>query len=258
MADQKDIVALRGSEALPQKVSDGSAVGQRGDGYGVPYTIPRSRYQLAEEGYYFICKNATPGTGVIGHAAPTTFDQAKPYIVGYNGQASGGRNIYLDYLKLTLVTASVADVGMRINVVVEGVNRYSANGADYSAKAGQAAGYVDMNPLRPQTSAHSILRIGGTCAATAAGATARTLVSVVPRPTILSVVGDTYLLKFGAVGEMGLQYGGNVIEGTTLANLAFPVAPVIVPPGHSWLVHTWGASQSTGHTWEFEFGWWER
>ena len=38
----------------------------------------QGREMLADEGSYFTAITPTSGTGIIGHAAPTTFDEAKP------------------------------------------------------------------------------------------------------------------------------------------------------------------------------------
>ena len=178
-------------------------------------------------------------------------------MVLYNGAAAGGAIAYFDYLKLFVTAAGTAGTSVRLNVVVEALNRYSANGADYSAKAGQAAGYTTPNPLVNSASVMSVIRIGGTCAATAAGATARTLVNEVLRP-VISVAGDQYIIKFGGVGEPGMGLNSIAIAGTAIAQATYLVPPVMVPPGHSALVHIWQPAQTAASSYEFELCWWER
>jgi len=251
------VESLRVSVVRPQQVPDVGYAEKRGDGYGDEFVVPWGRYRMADEGPYFICKNATPGTGVAGHAAPTTFDQAKPYIVMYNGAAPGGDNAYIDYLKLRVTAAGTGGTRVHFNVVTELGNRYSANGADYSAKAGQAAGYTTPNPLLNPATVFSIIRIGGTCAATAAGATARTLVNEVLRP-VISVADDLYIVKFGAVGEPSMALNSIANGGTAIAQVNLHAPPVIVPPGYSVLFHIWQPSQSAASSYEFELAWWER
>lgn len=63
------------SRALPSpRLPDGTidTESPRWSGYGEAYVIPVDRRVAADEGYYTVLRNATPGTGVAGHAAPTT------------------------------------------------------------------------------------------------------------------------------------------------------------------------------------------
>ena len=65
----------------------------RADGYLGAWTLPVSGKELGSvaEGTYFTAISPTSGTGLLGHAAPTTFDQTKAFIYLYNG---GTKTIY--------------------------------------------------------------------------------------------------------------------------------------------------------------------
>ncbi len=47
-------------------------------------------------------------------------------------------------------------------------------------------------------------------------------------------------------------------DGTLRAHVMYVVAPVVIAPGCSLLLHTWGATYSTGNTFEYEFGYVEK
>ena len=85
----------------PTKNADSGTVGtpDRTGSYGEAYVSLITNKELfsADEGSYFVAITPTAGTGVIGHAAPTTFDEAKPLFVLYNG---GSKNIYPQFLHL--------------------------------------------------------------------------------------------------------------------------------------------------------------
>ena len=82
------------------------AGGNRLDSYSEPYTalVTGKEFFTATEGSHFVAITPTPGTGIIGHAAPTTFDEAKPYIVVYNGHPT--KSLYPQFLHLHETVAS--------------------------------------------------------------------------------------------------------------------------------------------------------
>ena len=91
-------------------VPDGTASQQlgRADGYYGTLTMPAFNRDLwsAAEGSRFVAVNPTAGTGILGHAAPTTFDETKPFLYIYNG---GSRNIYPVCVRLIDTVISVGD-----------------------------------------------------------------------------------------------------------------------------------------------------
>src|SRR6185436_3159749 len=82
----------------------------------------------AIEGSLFVGITPTSGTGVIGHAAPTTFDETKPYIVLYNSSTT--KFIYPLFIVFNETAASVGGTVMRFVPCVDNGNRYSSAGSD--------------------------------------------------------------------------------------------------------------------------------
>ncbi|HYC99696.1 MAG TPA: hypothetical protein VEB22_00585, partial [Phycisphaerales bacterium] len=74
------VVQIQRAKGTP--ASEGRAIPQRGTTYaeGVVLSVHQKQHTLADEGSYFVARNPTPGTGVAGHAAPTTLDDTKPFL----------------------------------------------------------------------------------------------------------------------------------------------------------------------------------
>jgi len=201
-------------------------------------------------------KNATPGTAVLGHAAATTFDQTKPYIYLYNGSdVNGGICAHLDYLKLLTAAVGTNSTNQQFNVVVDATNRYSSGGTSYATKAGQAAGYTDVNPLKNVSSVFNVAYVGDTVLS-AATAVARTLVAEKLRSSI-AVANDRWYFKFGGLTSDAPVGNGYLITTATIVNGVFQCAPIVVPPGYGVAIHIWAAACSVAPSWEFELAWWE-
>lgn len=257
--DQEDIRSLLVSEELPDKMPRMGAIAMRGNGYGDQFVVPLSRQQLAQEGPYFILKNATPGTDVVGHAAATTFDQTKPYILMYNGAAPAtGKSAYLDYLKLKTTEVGTNSTDQYFNVDIESGDTYASAGTDYSTKTGVlgAAGYTNINPLVNSSSVFSIIRCGAPVADTA-GATARVLAAEKLRSSI-AVADDRWLFKFGGLSDGPPTSHNYLISTATIVDGVFQCAPIMVPPGWTVCIYLWAAACSVAPGFEFELAWWER
>lgn len=214
----------------------------RSSRYSESYSMQVTGKELvsADEGSYFTALSTTPGTGIIGHAAPTTFDATKPYFLLYNG---GVNRIYPQFLRLHDTVVSVGGARVQFTVVVDQGNRYSSAGTALTPKN------VNMDSVI--SSAASIYQ--GAVVATAASASVRTLDHLVFRGTI-DVVEDVYEIVFGASDGSG-QGGSRV---ATVGDFARLAPPVVVGPGQSLLIHQWAASQSTGPTFQVSFGYIER
>lgn len=215
-----------------------SAQGRNGR-YGERYVLPVSNNQMfaGDEGSYFMAITPTPGTGIIGHAAPTTFDETKPYLLVYNGSAS---RLYPQFLRLHETVASVGGARLQLTVVVDTGNRYSS--------AGTALTINNVNMDSVQSGA-SVAAYAGAVVATAASASRRVLDHVVYRGTI-DIIEDVYNLAFGAPD--GMASGSSRVA--TVQDTARVTAPVVVGPGQSLLIHQWAASQSTGPTFQVGLG----
>jgi hypothetical protein len=214
----------------------------RASGYGDAYglNISSKEWVVADEGSYFVARTATPGTGIIGHAAPTTFDETKPYLLLYNG---GQKRIYPQYLRLHETVASAGGARVQFTMVVDQGNRY--------ASAGSALTVV--NPNMDSTAASQCTGYVGAVIASAASASRRIVDHLVFRGTI-DIVEDVYEIVFGAGDGSGM--GGS--RAATVQDMARLAPPIVIGPGQSFLIHQWAAAQSTGPTFQVSLGYIER
>lgn len=234
------------SRVLPgTRLIDGSidTESPRRSGYGEDYVLPFSVRVAADEGSYFIARNATPGTGVAGHAAPTTHDTAKPYVLLING--AGGARVYLDYLKL-LVTAAGSSGTLNYATHTVDKNRTpGSGGADLTI--------VNVNLQSARSASLSNARIGAVVPSESNTADARIVAHQRAR-TVIPVVGDTLLFNFGGAPIPS----GAVMAGTTELDRIIHCPPIVLGPGDSYHLVLWRASQSGAASYECEVGFWNR
>lgn len=235
------------NSALPTYNPDGTAVTlpTRTGAYLEAYiaSVTNKEFFAADEGSYFIGISPTSGTGVIGHAAPTTFDETKPYALLYNSSTT--KRLYPQFLQLNTTVASVGQNVVQFTICIDNGNRYSSAGTALTVNNANGASNVATNATTAQI---------GAVIATAATVARRNYGDVVFRGTTTAVIGDHYTLVWGAPGSNG----GGTSKVATLIDSSRVVAPIVVGPGQSLLIHQWGASQSTGPTFQVIFGWIER
>lgn len=226
----------------PQVDNTAGGVGTRAGRYGEAYSLtPTSKeWLLADEGSYYTARTPTVGTGIIGHAAPTTFDETKPYILLYNG---GQNRVYPQFLRLHETVVSTAAARVQFTIAVDQGNRYSSAGTVLTTQ----------NTNMDDTSSSGVSGYVGAVIATAASASRRVIDTVVFRGTI-DVVEDSYEIVFA--GSDGAGSGGS--RAATVTDFARMTAPVVIGPGQSLLIHQWAASQSAGPTFAVTLGYVER
>lgn len=214
----------------------------RASTYGDAYSLNVSskEWVAADEGSYFIARTPTPGTGIIGHAAPTTFDETKPYILLYNG---GSKRIYPQYIRLHETVASVGGARVQFTIVVDSGNRYSSAGTALSI----------VNPNMDSNAGSGASGYVGAVVATAASGSRRVVDHIVYRGTI-DIIEDVYEMVFAASDGSGM--GGS--RAATVQDMARLAPPVVIGPNQSLLIHQWAGSQSTGPTFQVSFGYIER
>lgn len=223
---------------LADSTTDG-APGRRGK-YGEEYVAPIVNRDMfaGDEGSYFVAITPTPGTGIITHAAPTTFDETKPFLLVYNGSA---QRLYPTFLNLHETVAGVGGARLQITLAVDSGNRYSSAGTALTINN------VNMD---------SVIGSGGVSAyigavlASAASASRRVLGNYVYRGTI-DIIEDDYFMSFGSPDTFSGAAGGRA---ATVAEVSRQAPPIVVGPGQTLLFHEWRASQSTGPTFEAVLG----
>lgn len=236
------------SRALPGiRLADGSLDTEslRRSGYGEEYVIPFSVRVAADEGGYFVARNATPGTGQAGHAAPTTHDTAKPFVMLKNGAEAGGMRVYLDYLKL-LVTAAGSSGTLNYATHTVDKNRTPGSG-------GVALTVVNVNPQSTRSTVLSLALAGPVVPGESNSAEARIVAHQRAR-TVIPVVGDILLFNFGGDPVPS----GAVMAGTTELDRIIHCPPIVLGPGDSYHLVLWRASQSGAASYEVEIGFWQR
>lgn len=227
---------------LPSENADATsaATPSRTGTYGEAYVLPFGPRVSADEGSYFTAITPTPGTGIIGHAAPTTFDEAKPYIVLYNG---GTKRIYPQFLRLHCTVVGVGHTRVQFTITTDDGNRRSSAGTAMTINGANLGGALATGAV-----AHIGAVIG-----TAASATRRVHDHIVFRGTI-EVVEDVYEIVFGGPG------GGSLTASrvATVMDASRTTGPLVILPGDSLCITQWAGSQSTGPTYQATLGFIER
>lgn len=233
--------------SLPTKNGDSSVVStpSRTGAYNEAYVTSMSNKEFffADEGSYFTAITPTSGTGIIGHAAPTTFDEAKPYLCLYNSSTS--KSLYPQFISFNETVASVGGTAMRFVPCVDNGNRYSSAGTALTINNNNGASSI----ATVVTTAFV-----GAVVATAATAGRRNYGDIVFRGTTIDIIGDHYTIVFGAPSSNG----GASSKVATLIDSSRVAPPIVVGPGQSFLLHQWAGSQSTGPTFQVQMGWVER
>jgi hypothetical protein len=231
---------------MPSDVSNKAVASTLGGLTGsASFPLTNKSALMAIEGSQFMARNPTPGTGIVGHAAPTTLDDTKPLLLIKNNAApNSGINLVLDYIRLRLTTAGTASTNVRFDIKVDNINRYTSGGSQL----------VPQNVNMPSQAQSNALVYYGAITAPAVGGNVRVLDGIEFRP-VIGVVGDTYTLNFGGPSHppTALITSGGAICWAT-ANLH----PVVLGPGASLLLHQWSASQSGAITFEPTVSWFER
>lgn len=196
----------------------------------------------ADQGYYFTA-STVPGTGIIGHAASTTFVETKAIFYLYNG---GSATIYPTFLRLTMTVLPVGNTMQQFTTVIDQGNRLSTSATVLTG--------VNCSQNSANTSLAQI-NIGASVL-TAATSNRRVLHHRPFRPTVIGVVGDVYQFSWGS--GILVDPSGLPTDGTLRAHIMYVESPIVVPPGCSMAIHTWGATYSTGATYEYEFAYVEK
>lgn len=226
------------------KRSDGNVLtsGPRSSPYGEPYQVGFGPRVAGDEGSYFIARNATPGTGVAGHAAPTTHDTAKPFILLQN---TGPDRVYLDFVKLVVTAAGTGGTLNYATHTVDQGRTYSSGGGDLTV--------VRTNLSVANSSPFTLAKIGAVVPAESNTGNARIIAHQAVR-SVIPVVGDVILFKFGSEP----QGSGMILEGTAQVERIIHCPPVVLAAGDSYHLVLWRASQSAATSYECEIGGWYR
>lgn len=208
---------------VPFRASD------QGDQFVVP--LFSGTQAQAWEGCRFTAM-ATPvlaGTGVVLGSYPTVYsDTAKIAVCITNGEAAGGKDYVLDYLRARVITADTNGTSIAVRAEVDSINRY--------ASGGTALTVANVTPGAAAAASLASVKVGDvTCAAAGTYRThiGHTLVKKRSAPNL--TVDDTYIFTFGGVSGMTpTAVAGQLI--TTLQETVVPFGPVCIPAAGSFML----------------------
>lgn len=216
----------------------------RNSWYGERYVLGlgHNRQNLADEGSYFVCSNATVGTGIAGHAAPVVADtDTKALLHLYNG---GTKNIIPDFLFLEVTAAGTA-----------GTIHYAVLYADSRGSTAYSSGGTAITPanVKPGVGISTGATVYFGAVVTTTGFTK--LGQQIVRE-VIPVVQDTVRIVFGSGADN--QSSGLTTAGTATNHTSLNMPPVVIPPGGNLNIAMIRPSQSAAASYQFGFGYIER
>ena len=239
-----------------QRVLEGNAAVIRSGPYGeqVSEILTGKQHKLNDEGSYYLTRTPTVGSGVASITTPTAYVATSPYIIVTNNNPPGGKNVWIDYINLNLVTAGTSSTNLQFATALDTVPRYSSGG---SGGSGTNLSTILQGPLPPNSGApanSNALVYAGALVAIAASPANRILCNRYLRSAI-AVALDTYLIQFGSTD---VPLDGTLISGAAIAQRSISHPAVCVAPGGSFLFHLYGTSMAAATTCEVEVGHVER
>ena len=233
---------------------------------------------VADEGSYY--KAANPYKSSVGTAPAFTqipgyyttvgaaYNSTTPTFVLYNSASSGGKTIFLDYVRLI-----VAGATGQSSIASSATGRQCAVAIDTSIRITSTTGGnvcvpSNSNMSSPSTSV-GVLRFGnvGTVSSTATALTvtaatgtqrtvARHSFQLGATASIAVSTGEQFSIDFG---ERSISSIPNASAGGAQQLWVGTSGPVALGAGHTLLFYMWYPSLTTGiMPMNFEIGWWER
>lgn len=218
------------------------------------YCNPTLKWPASDSmGHYYTVSNTTPGTGIAGHAAPTTADATKPLLWVINNAlalsppSSNGVNIYLDYINVRVTAVGAGATTTDFSLFVDPGAAKASGGTVVTPKNT----YSGTTFAAPPPASNATAQIGATLLTNAAAVHLfhRRVRSVVP------VVEDLYHFSFGSP-DSALP-AAQATSGTNIVSAYVHCPPVVVGPGASLIFVEWGLSQTGAHSFDIECGYWE-
>lgn len=193
----------------------------------------------AELGAYFVGYNTTPGTGIAGHAAPTSADSTKPLVYLYN---RGPGSVGVDYIRVRMTAIGAGATTTDFSVFVD------QSGAATRSSGGTLMATPACTNTQANRGPNVDLYIGDVVTVPVAARQVghQRVRSVVP------VIEDQYVFTFGAANA---QFPSALAtSGTAIVQTVTNFAPVVIGPKDVFEFVEWGASQSGAHSFDVEIG----
>lgn len=238
------------AQAIPTASPDnaaGTTLPTRTGKYLEAYTLPlgSARTWLGAEGSYFTVSNAADDTQITAHAAPAIADlSTKPILHFYNGNAAGGKSIYLDYISIYTIVANASATRVFFDAYVD------AKGSTSVTSGGTAA--TPANVLITSSTTSGATVTAG--AVVSAMSSPRKIFHSMVRPAI-GIALDQYHFSFGN----GLTMGQGAFVQATVQSTFTAGPPIVIPPGCNFgFVQISPSGAATAMTFEYNVGFWER
>lgn len=202
-------------------------------------------YALADEGSYFVSTLANTASTAVACTTQALSD-TNPALGLFNGQATGGFNVYLMYIKIRVTVVGGTNTTKNYSAIVE-------QRTDKLSTTGTAIG----TPVNVNTGSSVLSKLTGWAGVNIAASANTTLRRVGDGQVVgaVEVAFDEWVFTFG-----DSVMGKNLIGTTTLVSArTVPLAPVILAPGWWFTLGFWGASQAaSADTFGWEIGYVER
>lgn len=199
----------------------------------------------ADEGSFYVSTLAATASTAVANTTQALAD-TNPGLALYNGNLTGGFNIYLRYIKIKVTVVGGSNTSKNYSALVDNLTvKLTTTGTALGTPK-------NVNTSSPTLSGMS--GYGGVNIAAAQTANGRR-VGDGQVVGAVEVAFDEWVFDFGPTA-----YGKNLIGTTTLVSArTVPVAPVILAPGWWYTLGFWGASQAaSADTYGFEIGYIER
>lgn len=227
------------------RVADGVVQPVRLSATGEPLVIPLGggAYVHGLEGSYFKAINSTFNTAVaMSIAAATAFSETQGSITIRNSNASGGKDIYLDYIKVVIAAAGTGNTNLVFALQIDNTVRYSSGGTALTIN--------NCNSSIANTTG-AVVHAGALTLASAGGSARKLTPGGITVKAAAPAANDIMIFNFGKVDTVAVAPGVAIVV---------PCGPVMLPGGanHTFVMHFYGASQSAAPTAFFEIGFIER
>jgi hypothetical protein len=172
------------------------------------------------------------------------FTETTPYLVLYN---SGNLTIYPMYLRLhTTVVGATNSVAQNWTNTIDTGNRLTSGGTALT---------ISNTNMVSQNKSAAIITVGAITASAASGVR-----RVVSHQAVKFVDVETVhdCLQFNWGGSQQCDPASLINNTTTISHTTVNYAPVVIGPNDSMVMVRWGASYTTGVTYEVEFGFVEK
>lgn len=187
----------------------------------------------AREGSQWVCTN-TQGTPILD-AVQTAFSATAPTLCIFNNNPLGGKIIYVERVRVTVVAVGASSTNMLSRWIVDTTNRFTSGGSP-------------LTPTNPNTgvlaaATGAIINFG---ALLAPAATAPRVISVAQVRVVIPSAGDEYTFEFGnsAPISVGMQDVAGQLSKT------IPVVAVPLYPQQSLLWYEFGAAMGTARSFD--------